>query len=229
MTHHENHGQTIQLTAEDGHGFDAYEVRPEGAKAAIVVIQEIFGVNAHIRSIVDRYAGTGYHAIAPAVFDRAQRGVELDYDQEGIATGRGYVGEIGFEPVMGDVAATVQHASATGPVGIVGYCFGGSVAWLAAAELPVTAAVGYYGAQIPANIDRVPKVPTMLHFGELDKGIPLDQVDKVIEAHPDVTVHVYGGADHGFNCDARGSYHALSAAIALWRTLEFFVANGVRP
>src|SRR5215217_6908374 len=105
MTHDDTHGQTIQLTAQDGHAFDAYEVRPDAAKAAIVVIQEIFGVNAHIRSVVDTYAGIGFHAIAPAVFDRAERGVELDYDQEGIATGRGYVGQIGFEPVMRDVAA----------------------------------------------------------------------------------------------------------------------------
>ena len=229
MTHHDTHGQTIQLTADDGHTFDAYEVHPEAANGAIVVIQEIFGVNPHIRSVVDQYAGFGYHAIAPAVFDRSERGVELDYDQHGITTGRGYVGEIGFEAVMRDVAATVELASKTGPVGIVGYCFGGSVAWLAASELPVTAAVGYYGAQIPANIDREPKVPTMLHFGELDGGIPLDQVDKVAEAHPSVTVHVYEGAQHGFNCDARGSYHALSAAIALGRTLEFFVDNGVHP
>jgi carboxymethylenebutenolidase len=229
MTHADAHGRTIQLTAGDGHTFDAYESHPDGARAAIVVVQEIFGVNPHVRSVVDRYASVGYHAIAPAVFDRAQRGVELGYDQESIAVGRRYVGEIGFENVLRDVAAAVAHASATGRVGIVGYCFGGSVAWLAASELPVTAAVGYYGAQIPANIDRQPKVPTMLHFGELDKGIPLDEVDKVAKAHPSVTVHVYDGAEHGFNCDARASHHPLSAAIAFGRTLEFFVDNGVRP
>jgi carboxymethylenebutenolidase len=229
MTHHDEPGHTITLSAADGHTFDAYEVRPEAARAAIVVIQEIFGVNRHIRSLVDRFAGYGYHAIAPAVFDRAQRGVELDYDAEGIATGRGYVVQIGFPNVMADVAATVAHAAATGPVAIVGYCFGGSVAWLAAADLPVAAAVGYYGAQIPNNLDHQPKAPTLLHFGELDHGIPLDQVAKISEAHPGVDVHVYEGAEHGFNCDARASYHPLQAAIALGRTLEFFVGNGVRP
>lgn len=221
--------QTVRLTADDGHTFDAYDVHPEGAKAAIVVVQEIFGVNSHIRSLVDRFASFGYHAVAPAVFDRAKPGIELDYTSEGIAEGRGYVGEIGFEAVMRDVAAAVEHAAATGPVGIVGYCFGGTVAYIAAAELPVTAAVGYYGSMIPTMLDRQPKVPTMLHFGELDQSVPLEQIDKVRAAHPDVEVHVYEGADHGFSCDARGSYHAFSSAIALGRTLDFFGSNGVRP
>ncbi len=130
---------------------------------------------------------------------------------------------------MRDIAATVAHVAPTGPVGVVGYCFGGSLAWLSANELPVAAAVGYYGGQIHSLNDRAPSAPTMLHFGELDHGIPLDQVDEVVAAHPDVEVHVYEGAQHGFSCDARGSYHPLSAAIALGRTLEFFVANGVRP
>lgn len=195
----------VRLTAADGHEFDAYEVHPDGAGASIVVIQEIFGVNPHIRSLVDRYASYGYRAIAPAVFDRVERGVELDYDAEGIAKGRDLAGRIKWDPVMADVAAAVAHVAATGPVGIVGFCFGGSVAWLAASTLPVTAAVGYYGGQIHELIDRAPTVPTMLHFGELDHAIPLDQVDAIAAAHPDVPVHVYAGAQHGFSCDARAS------------------------
>ena len=218
-----------KLTADDGHAFDVYEVCPDDAAAAIVVIQEIFGVNEHIRSVVDRYASFGYHAIAPALFDRVERGVELDYDGDGIARGRDLAGEIKWEPAMRDLAATVSHVASTGPVGAVGYCFGGSLAWLSAVELPVAAAVGYYGGQIHSLNDRSPAVPTLLHFGELDHAIPLDQVEEVRAAHPDVTVHVYEGAQHGFSCDARGSYHPLSAAIALGRTLEFFVDNGVRP
>jgi carboxymethylenebutenolidase len=217
------------LTAGDGHTFEAYEVHPDGARAAIVVIQEIFGVNSHIRSLVDRFASFGYRAIAPALFDRVEAGVELGYDAEGIARGRDLAGQIKWEPAMADVAAAVTSVSSTGPVGTVGYCFGGSVAWLAAADLPVTAAVGYYGGQIHDLIDHAPAVPTMLHFGELDSGIPLDHVSAIRAAHPEVAIHVYQGAQHGFSCDARSSFHPLSAEIALGRTLGFFVSNGVRP
>ena len=216
-----------RLTASDGHELDAYEVHPDGATASIVIVQEIFGVNAHIRSVVDRYASFGYRAIAPAVFDRQERRVELGYDEEGKAKGIELVGPIAFGPAMLDVAAAVDHVAETGPVAVIGYCFGGSVAWLAANELPIAAAVGYYGGQIPAMVDRSPNVPTMLHFGELDAGIPFDRVQSVTDAHPDVAVHVYDGADHGFNCDARDQYDARSAAIALGRTLEFLAANDV--
>lgn len=219
----------ISLTASDGHTLDAYEVKPDGASAAIVVVQEIFGVNAHIRSVVDRFASYGYHAVAPALFDRVERGVELDYDEAGIAAGRELAMQIAFDPAELDVAAAVEHAAATGPVGVVGYCFGGSLAFLAACDLPVTAAVGYYGGQIAMHNDRMPRVPTLLHFGELDNGIPLDQVESIAAAHPDVEVRIYEGAQHGFNCDARASYGALPAAVALGRTLEHFVSNGVRP
>lgn len=222
-------GSQVRLTAADGHEFDAYEVHPDGASASIVVVQEIFGVNPHIRSLVDRYAAYGYRAIAPAVFDRVERGVELDYDADGIARGRELAGQIKWDPVMADVAATVAHVASTGPVGIVGFCFGGSVAWLAASTLPVTASVGYYGGQIHELIDRAPTVPTMLHFGELDGAIPLEHVHAVEEAHPDVSVHIYESAQHGFSCDARASYGALPAAIAWGRTLGFFVTNGVTP
>jgi carboxymethylenebutenolidase len=218
-----------KLTADDGHDFDVYEVRPDDAAAAVVVIQEIFGVNEHIRSVVDRYASFGYHAIAPALFDRVEGGIELGYDSDDIARGRDLAGEIKWEPAMRDLAATVSHVASTGPVGTVGYCFGGSLAWLSAVELPVVAAVGYYGGQIHSLNDRTPAAPTLLHFGELDHAIPLEQVEQVRAAHPDVRVHVYEGAQHGFSCDARGSHHPLSAAIALGRTLEFFVDNGVRP
>jgi carboxymethylenebutenolidase len=219
----------IQLTASDGHALDAHEIRPDGAPAAIVVVQEIFGVNPHIRSVVDRYASFGYHAIAPALFDRVERGVELDYDGPGIERGRELAMAVRWEAAMRDIAAAVDHAAATGPVAVIGYCFGGSLAWLAANELPIAAAVGYYGGQIHDFVDREPKVPTMLHFGELDHAIPLDHVRDIEAAHPIVPVHVYPGAQHGFGCDARGSYHPLSAAIALGRTLEFLVDHGVAP
>jgi carboxymethylenebutenolidase len=218
-----------RLTASDGHHLDAYEVHPDGASASIVIVQEIFGVNAHIRSVVDRYASFGYRAIAPALFDRGERGVELDYDDAGRKRGIELAMQIAFDPATLDVAAAVDHVAGTGPVAVVGYCFGGSLAWIAADELPIQAAVGYYGGQIHAMIDRRPQVPTMLHFGELDHGIPLDQVEAITAAHPDVAVHVYPGADHGFSCDVRASHDARSAAIALGRTLDFLAESGVSP
>jgi carboxymethylenebutenolidase len=217
------------LTAGDGHELDAYEVAPAGAGATVVIVQEIFGVNDHVRSVVDGYAALGYRSIAPALFDRVGPGVELDYDAEGVQRGRELAMQVRWEPAMLDLAAAVDAAAETGPVAVIGYCFGGSLAWLAAAELPVTAAVGYYGGQVIEFIDRTPRVPTMLHFGALDQGIPLDGVQRVADAHPDVVVHVYDHAGHGFNCSARGSHHPLSAAIALGRTLEFLVAAGVSP
>jgi carboxymethylenebutenolidase len=218
-----------RLTARDGHVLDAYEVHPDGAAASIVVVQEIFGVNAHIRSVVDRYASFGYRAIAPALFDRGERGVELGYDDAGRQRGIELAMQIAFDPATLDVAAAVEHVADTGPVAVVGYCFGGSLAWIAASELPIAAAVGYYGGQIHAMIERQPQVPAMLHFGELDHGIPLEQVEAIAAAHPDVAVHVYPGAEHGFSCDARASHDARSAAIALGRTLDFLAGHGVTP
>jgi carboxymethylenebutenolidase len=219
----------IRLTAADGHVLDAYEVHPEGAVASVVIIQEIFGVNPHIRSVVDRYASFGYRSIAPALFDRVERNVELGYTADGIERGREIAMAIRWEPAIADVAAAVEHVAGTGPVAAIGYCFGGSLAWIAAADLPVAAAVGYYGGQIHDLIDRGPKATTMLHFGSLDHAIPLDHVEAIRRAHPTVPVHVYDGAQHGFSCDARDSYHALSAAVALGRTLEFLVDSGVGP
>lgn len=216
-----------RLTANDGHELDAYEVHPDGATASIVIVQEIFGVNAHIRSVVDRYASFGFRAIAPALFDRGELGVELAYDDAGKTRGIELVMPIAFDAAMLDVAAAVEHVSSTGPVAVIGYCFGGSVAWIASCDLPIAAAVGYYGGQVYGMKGRTPTAPTMLHFGELDHGIPLDQVQAIAAAHPDVAVHVYDGADHGFNCDARDQYHPRSAAIALGRTLEFLAAHGV--
>jgi len=216
-----------KLIAADGHSLDAYEVKPAGARSAVVVIQEIFGVNSHIRAVVDGFAAAGYHAIAPALFDRAQAGVELEYTAEGVAAGRDYRSQLEWDDSMHDVAATVAHAAKTGPVGLVGYCYGGSIAWLAAHAGQVNAAVGYYGGQVYDFRDRAPQAPIMLHFGALDKGIPLDGVQAVARMYPDVPVHIYDDADHGFNCDVRASSHPESAAIARKRTMAFFNQHGV--
>jgi len=214
-----------ELTATDGHTLDAYEVHPEGATSSIVIVQEIFGVNAHIRAVVDQYASLGVRTIAPAVFDRVEPGIELDYNAEGVADGKAHAAKVAATALT-DIAAAVAHVATTGPVAVIGYCFGGSMAWRAAAELPIAAAVGYYGGHIPAAVDVVPKVPTLLHFGELDAGIPLEGVRAVGAAHPNVPVHIYEGADHGFNCDMRASHHPEAAALALVRTVAFLQNAG---
>ena len=219
----------IRLTAGDGHELDAYEAGPADAAAGIVIVQEIFGVNAHIRDVVDRYAALGYRAVAPALFDRLERGLELAYTEENVARGRAMRGAIDWDDTVRDVGAAVAHLAGSGPVGVVGYCYGGSLAWLAAHSLPVAAAVGYYGGQIIQFLDRAPQAPVLLHFGEVDYMIPLSDVEEIRRAHPTVPVHVYPGADHGFNCDARDSYHPEAAAGALERTLAFLADAGVRP
>ena len=220
----------IELQASDGHRLSAYEAHPDGASAAVVVIQEVFGVTGHIRSVVDCYAELGYRAIAPAVFDRTERGVELPYTDEGVDRGRALRESLEWDITVGcDIAAAVDHVAGTGPVGVVGYCYGGSLAWLCASGLggSIAGSVGYYGGQVHQFRDRVPAVPTMLHFGELDPMIPLADVNEVAAERPEVTVHVYEGADHGFNCDDRSSYHEAAAALALYRTLSFLRAHGV--
>ena len=221
-------GTTVQLTTVDGNTFDAYKSEPDGhPKGGVVVIQEIFGVNDHIRSVTDGYAEQGYLAIAPALFDRVREGIELGYDQAGIDVGRKIAFEdVTMDQVMADVEAACDAVSAAGKVGIVGYCWGGSICYVAAARLSnkISAASGYYGGQIIPHLDEKPRVPVMLHFGSEDSGIPLESVRTIAERWPEIDVHVYEGAGHGFNCDARGSYEADSAAVALERTLKHFAA-----
>jgi len=194
-----------------------------------VVVQEIFGVNEHIRNVVDRYSDLGFRAIAPALFDRLERNVEFDYDPESLAQGREMRTSIPWDHAVADVGAAAAHLRDTGPVGVVGYCYGGSLAFLAAASLPIAAGVGYYGGQIIQFPELNPTAPLLLHFGEVDYMIPLADVEEISRRYPQVEVHVYPGADHGFNCDARDSYHAEAATLALQRTLEFFAASGVAP
>lgn len=215
-------GKTITLTSADGAKISAYRADPEGTpKGGIVVIQEIFGVNHHIRGDTDKFARHGYAAIAPAFFDRIEPGIELGYDAAGIEAGRGYMGMLDIDKTLGDVRAAADALKGVGKIGAVGYCWGGTIAWLTACRLGIPS-VGYYGGQIAKHVGEKPKAPVMLHFGETDHAIPLTDVEKVTAAHPDVPVYVYAGAGHGFNCDERGSYDAKSAGIALGRTLDFF-------
>lgn len=220
-------GSIIQLTASDGYVADAYLAEPAGdAKGSVVVIQEIFGVNAHIREVCDGYATDGYRALAPALFDRAEKNVELGYDAEGMTKGVEFARQkLEIPKALQDVQAAIDYLASSGPVAMVGYCFGGLVCWLSAANLNNLACVsGYYGGGIAGMNDLEPKVPTMLHFGDQDAHIPLSDVEKVQAAHPDVQVHVYE-ADHGFNCDHRESWNEAAAKTAKQRTLQFFAEH----
>ena len=214
-------GTTVQLTAADGHVLAAYRAGPEGAARGLVVIQEIFGVNHHIRTVCDRFAAQGYAVIAPALFDRVAPGTELTYEPDGVAKGRELRGRIADEATMHDVAAAAAALGGV-PHGIVGYCWGGTVAWWGATRAQgFRAAVGWYGGGIAATRMETPACPVQLHFGEKDAGIPLTDVDAVREAQPGVEVFVYPGAQHGFGCDERGSFDPEAAALAQERTLAF--------
>jgi carboxymethylenebutenolidase len=216
-------GKMIELTAADGHKLAAYRAEPAGKpRGGIVVIQEIFGVNSHIKAVADGFAADGYLAIAPAMFDRVQRGFDVGYTPEEIAKGRELRPKIGVEWAMKDAEAAVKAASSAGKVGIVGYCWGGFVAWMASARIPgLACAVPYYGGGILDNADIEPKVPVMGHFGEKDSMIPVEGVKKLAEKHKKQQIFIYA-ADHGFNCDQRGSYNAAAAKQARERTLAFF-------
>jgi len=218
----------VTLAAADGFQCDAYVSEPAHApKGAVVVLQEIFGVNSHIRAVADRYAAAGYLAVAPATFDRVERGVQLGYLPEDQKRGAGLKAAVQALPTPGvlqDIQAAVDFAARSGKVGIVGYCWGGLLAWRSAAQVRgLAAAVSYYGGGMTAGDEpaRRPRVPTMAHFGELDTHIPLDSVKAFEKAHPEVEVHLYD-ANHGFNCDQRGAYNAGAAATALERTLFHF-------
>ena len=227
-------GQFTQLTAADGQAFPAYVARPEGTpRGAIVVLQEIFGVNSHIRSVADGYAKDGYLAVAPATFQRVQPGVELGYTDADIQAGIALKAKAEALPAPGilpDIQAAIDHAaqeSGGKKVGVVGYCWGGLWAWRAAAlARGIAAAVPYYGGGMtqPAEVARQPRVPVMAHLSDNDASVPMDGVKALQQAHPGVQVFLYP-AQHGFNCDQRGSYDAPSAQQALQRTLDFFAQH----
>lgn len=220
-------GQNITLTASDGFKLGAYRADPAGKpKAAIVVIQEIFGVNSHIRNICDRLAAEGYTAIAPAIFDRTEPNFQSGYSPEEVAVARKFIANPDWEAMLRDTQAAIDVAKPVGPVGIIGFCLGGSVAYAAATKLSgLSAAVGYYGGVIARFADDKPKVPTQLHFGEKDAGIPLTDVETIRSKRPDVEIFVYPGAQHGFGCDERGSYDKPSSDLAWQRSLAFFAAH----
>jgi len=215
-------GKPLKLTAADAHQLGAYRADPAGkAKGGVVVIQEIFGVNHHIRSVCDRLAEAGYSALAPAMFDRLVPNFETGYSPDDIAKAREYMPKLDWGGVMRDMAAAVETLRKEGPVAVLGFCFGGTVAFLSATQIDgLSAAVCYYGGMIAKHADKKPKCPTQMHFGEKDEHIPMTDVNDIKAKRPDCEIYVYP-AGHGFHCDERGSYHAESAKIAWGRSLAF--------
>ena len=221
-------GKPFTLTAADSFKLGAYRADPSAAaKGGIVVIQEIFGVNHHIRAVCDRLAGEGYAAVAPALFDRQQPNFESGYSPDEIANARKFVANPDWGAMMRDTQAAIEEAKRSGPVGIIGFCMGGTIAFLSAARLGgLAAAIAYYGGQIAKNVDAKPKVPTLLHFGEKDASIPMSDVETIKQKRGgDCEIYVYPDAGHGFNCDERGSYNEAAAKVAWRRSIAFLQAN----
>jgi carboxymethylenebutenolidase len=215
--------KVVKLQANDGHKLDAYVAEPDGKPwGGLVLVQEIFGVNQHIRSVADRFAQEGFYAVAPALFDRVEPSLELTDSAEGMQKGMAAAQKIHIDDAVKDVDAALQYArKETGkPAGVVGYCYGGTLAWLAATRLAPAAAVGYYGGHIARFAHEKPQVPVLLHFGKQDNHIPQADVAKVQATHPEVKIDWYD-AGHAFNNDTRANYNAEAAKEAMARTLAF--------
>ncbi len=223
-------GHDLKLKASDGFELGAYRADPDGTpKAAVVVIQEIFGVNHHIRNVCDRFAVQGYVAIAPSIFDRIEPNFQSGYSPEEVTHARKFVADPDWPAMLRDTQAAIDAVKDVGAVGIIGFCLGGSIAYGAATRLSgLTAAIGYYGGAVVRFADDKPTVPTQLHFGENDSGIPLSDVETITTKRPDVEVFVYPGAQHGFGCDERASYDKPSAELAKQRSLAFFAKHLAR-
>ena len=220
-------GKQFTLSASDAHKLDAYRADPAGTpKGGIVVIQEIFGVNQHIRAVCDAFAKEGYAAVAPALFDRTQRHFESGYTPAEIEKARAFIAKPDWDAMLRDTDAAIKELQPVGPVGIVGFCMGGTIAFLAATRLSgLSAAVGYYGGRIVAYADEKPKCPTQLHFGEKDASIPMTDVDIIKQKRLDCEIYVYKDAGHGFHCDERGSFHKDSSDVAWQRTTAFLTKH----
>jgi carboxymethylenebutenolidase len=220
-------GKQFSLTAADHHQLGAYRADPQGAsKGGIVVIQEIFGVNQHIRAVCDRLAGEGYVAVAPALFDRIQRNFQSGYTPDEIAEARKFVANPNWDAMLKDTDAAIKEIKAGGPVAIMGFCMGGSIAFLSACRLSgLSAAVCYYGGAIAKFADEKPRCPTQMHFGEKDQGIPMSDVEAIKQKRTDCEIYVYPEAGHGFHCDERGSFHSDSAKLACERSMAFLAKH----
>ncbi|PWB57323.1 MAG: carboxymethylenebutenolidase [Bradyrhizobiaceae bacterium] len=216
-------GQPLTLVAADSHRLGAYRADPAGKpRGGVVVVQEIFGVNHHIRAVCDRIAEAGYAALAPALFDRTARDFQSGYSPEEVAKARKFIETPDWDAMLRDTAAAAEELKGLGSVAVIGFCMGGTIAFLSATRLAgIAAAVCYYGGGIARFADETPKCPTQMHFGEKDDHIPMSAVEEIRRKRPDCEIHVYQGAGHGFHCDERASYHAESAALAWKRSLAF--------
>lgn len=216
----------LTLTATDGHEFQAFEAGDVNAPRGLVVLQEIFGVNQHIRDVAQRLAGYGYRVLAPALFDRVSPDIQLDYSQEGIAAGLAARAKIPAEKTLLDIQATAAALGTNGPLGIIGYCWGGSLAWVGATQTTLfKAASCWYGAQIVQTREAKPNCPVQMHFAGEDHGIPLQDVELIKAAQPGVELYIYPGAQHGFGCDQRASYSPKDYELASLRSLTFFAEH----
>ena len=224
-------GKHFTLTAADKHQLGAYRADPKGSpKGAMVVIQEIFGVNQHIRAVCDRIANElDYVAVAPALFDRSQRDYQSGYSPEEIEKSRKFIANPDWDAMLRDTTAAIGDVKSIGPVGIIGFCMGGTIAFLGATRLEgLSASVCYYGGRIAAFADEKPRCPTQMHFGETDQSIPMSDVDAIRQKRPESEIYVYPGAGHGFHCDERGSFHSPSAELAWQRTSAFLKKHMVK-
>ncbi len=216
-------GKHFTLTAADKHQLGAYRADPSGAaKGGVVVIQEIFGVNHHIRAVCDRLAQEGFVAVAPALFDRTEKNFECGYTPDEIANARKFVANPDFGAMLRDTQAAIDQLKKEGPVAIMGFCMGGTIAFLSAADANgLSAAVCYYGGHIIKMVDKKLKVPTQMHFGEQDASIPMSDVDTIKKKHPEAEIYVYPDAAHGFHCDERASFNAAASKLAWQRSIAF--------
>jgi carboxymethylenebutenolidase len=213
-------GRTVRLTARDGHSLEGFIAAPDAEPVAgLVVVQEIFGLTAHIKAVVEQYAAAGFLAVAPAFFDRVEPGTVLEYSD--VETGRGTMQKLRWPDTLADVEAALEHVRRAGKVGVVGFCWGGTVAHVAAAELPLAAAVAYYGGGIARMLDKRPRCPIVYHFGGRDQAIPMAAVEQIRAAVPDGAFYVYPGAGHGFSCTDRASYSPADAELAFERSRAF--------
>lgn len=217
----------ILLRASDGHELSAHRIDPiDAPRGGIVVVQEIFGVNQHIRATAARFAAAGYSVIAPAFFDRIEPKLELNYDKADTERGRQLVGKLEAKQILADLQAAIDALQGCGPVGIVGYCWGGAIVWVAANRLDgIARAVSYYGSRIVNYMDDAPKVPVQMHVGKTDASFPIEKVHELGQRHPEVEIFEYE-AGHGFNCDHRSGYDPTASAHALQRALGFFSKKG---
>ncbi len=213
-------GKTIRLRAKDRHELDAYVAEPQGeAKGGVVLVLEIFGVTNHVKRVADQFAAQGYKVVAPAMFDRIKRNLTLEYSE--VQKGIEYMQQLKWPNTLADVEAAANEARSAGSAAVVGHCWGGTVAHVAASELDLDAAVSYYGGGVAKMLDKKPRCPILYHFGDQDASSPLPDIEKIKQANPTSPLFVYAGAQHGFNCDERASYSAKDAKVAFERSIEF--------